>query len=294
MSTLFDRRWRVQVGTFDVSDLDCKFKIKRGLGTHGGSCELEVYNLTEDHRNALHATPRTVFVQIDAGYASGISRLFQGTSRRINLVREKTDWLCKITAGDGEYGIRSARIAQGFPAGTTIPTVVQSIATAMGVGAGNALTALAGVRFVDGTAAFPGGTVAHGLASRELTTLCDAVGLEWSIQDGTLLLLPIGGALQRDAIVLAPDSGLLDSPQVGKKNKLKATCLLVPGLGPGCKVQLVSAGTNGFFRVEKIEFEGETRGPPWEAKMDLSAWPPPARVAPIVASPETPTPAASG
>ena len=294
MTTLFDRRWRVQVGTFDVSDLDCAFKIKKQHAGSPGDCELTVYNLWRDHRDALHATSRGAYVQIDAGYADGMSRFFQGTSRRINVLRVRTDWVVKVTAGDGEFGIRRARIAQGFPRGTTLTTVVQALATAMGVGVGNAVTALGSARFNDGTAIFPGGTVFHGLASQTLTTLCDAVGMEWSVQDGQLLVLPIGGALQREAIVLSPSTGLLDSPEVGKKNKLRAKCLLIPGLSPGVKVQVISAGTNGFFRVTKLEAKGETRGKDWDATLDLSPYPPPPPVTPVVASSTAPTTSAPG
>ena len=94
----------------------------------------------------------------------------------------------------------------------------------------------------------------------ELGRLCDSIGYTWSVQDGNLQLLPNGGALAREAILLSPDTGLVGSPEQGKHGVVKAKAFLVPGLVPGQTVQLQSRGTSGNYRIETAEYTGESRG----------------------------------
>ena len=47
---LFMRSWRVQVGPFATTDLDCSFKIERTTAARPGTCELTLYNLSAEHR----------------------------------------------------------------------------------------------------------------------------------------------------------------------------------------------------------------------------------------------------
>ena len=272
---LFGRRWTVQVGALQTSELDVKFKIKRRLAGRAGKCELDIFNLSAEHRAQAKAAGHP-FVQIQAGFREGTSLLFQGDARKVDDIREDTTWTLKVTAGDGETAIRSARVGDhgtpgSFTAGTGIAAVVQALAGAMGVGVGNALTALQG-----SSVAFPSGTVVHGRASEELGRLCDSAGLLWSVQDGNLQLLPVNGALQREAILLSDASGLVGSPQQGKGGVVKATALLIPGLVPGQVVQLQSRGTNGVFRIETAEYVGESRGTgpkTWAAELTLRVRP---------------------
>ena len=42
---LFDRRWRVTVGTLASGEIDLRFKVTRTLHARPGTCELELFNL---------------------------------------------------------------------------------------------------------------------------------------------------------------------------------------------------------------------------------------------------------
>ena len=173
----------------------------RSLYGYAGTCDLEIHNLSEAHRREILAAPRrSTFVEVQAGYVDGLALLFRGDKRKGVPEREGTDWIVRITAGDGEHALRSARVARSFASGSTLQQVVQHIADAMGVGAGNAVTALRGATLGALDATFAEGTILHGLAAAELTRLTSSAGLTWSIQDGVLQVLPRGGALARDAV----------------------------------------------------------------------------------------------
>ena len=265
---LFRRAWRVQVGTLDVSNLACKFKVSRSLYGYAGTCDLEVKNLSEQHRNEILRAPRrSTYVEIMAGYAEGMALIFRGDKRKTVPVREGTTWTIKITAGDGEHALRNARVGRSFASGSTLQQVVQHIADAMGVGVGNAATALRGATLGGLDAVFPEGTILHGLAAEELTRLTSSAGLTWSIQDGVLQVLPRGGALAREAILLAAGSGLIGSPEVVNRRTVNVKALLIPGLVPGQQVVLDSDVAHGAWRISSAEYAGDTHGPEWTASL---------------------------
>lgn len=268
MSDLFRRSWRVQVGTLDVSTLACRFKVSRSLMGYAGTCELEVRNLSDAHRRELLASPRRrTFVEIQAGYEGGRALIFRGDLRKVIPARDGVDWIVKITAGDGEHALRNARVSQSFAAGASIEQVIRAIVDAMGIGIGNAVQALRGARLGALDGAFPEGTVLHGPAESELTRLVDSAGLTWSIQDGNLQILPRGGALAREAILLSPSTGLVGVPEVVNRRTVTVKALLIPGLVPGQQVVLGSSIVQGAWRISVAEYAGDTHGPDWTATL---------------------------
>lgn len=265
---LYDRRWRVQVGSLDASSLACKFKVKRSLYGYAGTCELEIKNLSAEHRREILAAPRrSTFVEVMAGYAEGMALIFRGDKRKAVPVRENTDWVLKVTAGDGEHALRNARVARSFAPGSTLQQVVQHIADAMGVGVGNAVSALRGATLGGLDDTFAEGTLLHGLAAAELTRLTSSAGLTWSIQDGVLQVLPRGGALAREALLLSRETGLIGAPEVVNKRTLTVKALLIPGLVPGQQVVLESGIAHGAWRISSAEYSGDTHGAEWTATL---------------------------
>lgn len=267
---LFSRRWRCRVGTLQTTNVDVTFKIERHLTGRAGTCELKLFNLSPDHRSELHGLPRGTIVQVEAGYADGMSMLFRGDSRRINNRRDGTDWITEATAGEGEFSIRTARAARSFAPGTQIGEVVRYLAGAMGLdGTGNIASALNG-RVLDGLdAILPEGVVLHGHVAPQLSSLLRSLGLTWSVQGGVLQVIPRGGALGRSAVLLRAGSGLVDSPERGQHGIVTAKALLIPDLVPGQRVQLESAVISGLYRIEKVEYSGASQGADWHAQMDL-------------------------
>lgn len=284
---LFGRRWRVQVGEIASTDLDVKFKVTRHHAARPGTAEIALYNLTPSHRAEILKSPRArhwllnapgqpdspgnagTLVELAAGYGDDAPTIFRGTLRRVTEKRDGNDWITTVTAGDGAYAIRSARVRRSFSADTQLATVMRALADAMEVGHGNLDEALAGAAFERVGAIFPEGTVIHGQAADEMTALCRSAGLEWSIQDGHLLVLERGAAIRRQAVVLSPDTGLVGSPERNGRRRAKATALLIPDLVPGRIVDLRSEIVAGEFRILHAEYSGDSRGADWHAALDM-------------------------
>jgi hypothetical protein len=270
---LFRREWRVQVGTLDVSNFALKFKAKRTLAARAGTLDLEIRNLTEAHRREIQNARRfRTFVEVHAGYVGGMSLIFRGDLRKAVPAREGTDWLVKVTAGDGEHAIRSTRVSRSFAPGTTVTAVVTHLAEAMGVGIGNAREALRGASL--GTAGLLGdtfaeGTVVYGNAAAELTRLCESARKTWSIQEGNLQILPLGGSLTRTAILLSPGTGMVGTPEVVSRRVITVKALLQPGLVPGQQVVVQSDALLSVapWRITEAEYSGDTHGTDWYATL---------------------------
>lgn len=274
MTDLYRRAWKVQIGSLDVSDLSIKFKAKRSLAARAGTLDLEVRNLTPEHRREIVTARRFhTFVEVIAGYQGSESLIFRGDLRKAVPSRDGTDWVVKVTAGDGEHAIRTARVSRAFASGTTLSTVITHIAEAMGVGIGNAREELSGASLGALGETFPEGTVLHGFASAELTRLCASSRKTWSIQDGNLQILNLGGHLARDAIFLSPDTGLIGSPEVQTRRVITAQALLQPGLVPGQRVVIQSGVllSTAPWRITECEYSGDTgpNGNDWHVNMTL-------------------------
>ena len=263
---LFRRAFRVSVGDQGFQDFDLSFKVARTLNATPNTCELKLYNLSETSRAHLAAG---ALVRLEAGYVSGLTLLFSGDVRRVHTKVEGTERVTTIEAGDGERAHRGARVLRSFGPSATVDTVVAALAEAAGVGVGNAREALIGAGFGRVPGGYPQGTVVDGAIADELTRVCASAGFEWSIQDGVLQLLQRGSALDRLAVVLSADTGLLEA-SVSKSGKLSAKALLIPDLVPGRKVDVRSPNARGLFRVTKAEYAGDTTGDDWTTSLEGS------------------------
>jgi hypothetical protein len=258
----------------DVSDLRCTFKGKKSLKAEPNTCEVKVWGLAESSRKLLEEGEKLV-VRLEAGYVStGTSQLFLGEVRAASTEWDGPDCITTITTGDSEKEMQEARIHYSVGPSVPVDIAMTAIAKALKVGAGNLAQAIATLKTKGVAAMFGPGTVISGNAARELTDFCRSAGLEWSIQDGSLQILDAGKALEGLAVQLSSSSGLIGSPVVdfnaSSKTKkggtfVKAKCLLIPELAPGRKVVFDSRLVSGGFRIEEVEYQGDTHGDDWFA-----------------------------
>lgn len=267
---LYGKSLLVTVDDIDLSGFDAAFQVTRTLKASPNTCELRVYNLGKALRRELATKVKDgLFVSIAAGFGNRLCQIYRGDLRDAFSVREDTGWLTTISSGDGEKARRNARIRRAFPRGTKVDVVLRALTESLGVGMGNSTRALLQPRkLTHGSSEFVTGTVTHGSAAAQLTELLNSVGMEWSIQDGELQVLDKGRALEGEAIVLTPETGLVGSPEPGHKGTVKATVLLMPGLQPGAQVLIETSEVHGLFRIERIDYAGDTAQDDWVAHIE--------------------------
>ena len=183
-------------------------------------------------------------------------------------------------SGDGEQAVLGTRIRVTYGNQVQIGTCINDIAKALGVGAGNLSYAVSQLQNRGLTTIYPRGVALSGNAWKELVTICKSCGLEATIQDGALLILEQGQALQNAAVRLAADSGLEGSPTADNDGTVNAVARLIPELRPGCKVQLetvarvgsISGGSSvskGVFRIYDAEYTGDSHGEDWHVSLGM-------------------------
>ena len=111
-------------------------------------------------------------------------------------------------------------------------------------------------------------------------------GTDWSIQDGKVQMVPRKGYLPGEAVVLTHETGLVGSPEQ-TQDGITVRCLLNPRLRVGGRIKLNNAqvkamqsplkqaagqqaprmDADGFYRILKVEFRGDTRGNDWYADL---------------------------
>lgn len=268
---LFQRTWRVTVGGLNVSELDLTFDVEKSTKREPNTAEINVYNLSETSRSKI-SEEEDPTVTLRAGYEADGDQppvLFVGDARRIFTAADGIDFVTTIQARDLGRAYQAARMNKSYGPGTPISTALRDAVDALGVGRGN--LSEFDVTLSNGARNFATGFVASGQAHRVLNSLVRGAGLRWSIQNGSLQLMQRRQALQTRAVLLSPDSGLVESPTKDEKGIVTARCLMQTGLEPGRRVSIESRLLSGTYEIRKTKYEGDTRGNAWHAIVECKS-----------------------
>ncbi len=263
----------------ELGELRVVFSTKKGDVETPNSAEIRVYNLAENTANRIRGEFSRVVLQ--AGYQGNVGVIFDGTVRQVRRGRENgTDTWLEIIAADGDRGYNFATLNTTLAAGSTPADRVDACGQAFaghGIGTGY-VPDLGGVRL-------PRGKVMYGMARKFMREESVTADTSWSIQDGKIQVLPRAGFLPGEAVVLTHETGLVGTPEQ-TNDGIKVRCLINPRLRVGGRIKLdnksvqaaktdLKAGAqrpprmdkDGFYRILKVEFNGDTRGNDWYADM---------------------------
>lgn len=226
----------------DVSDFKCRFEVRRGDYQNPNTCDLRVWNLSDNTANLIQNEFSQIIVQ--AGYEGSYGQIFQGVIKQVRKGRiDGKDSYVDITAADGDEAYTFATMSLSMAAGTYPTDSVQALVSAMVRGSlTQQLQPPAIVPNLKNTARVRG-RVYYGMARDELRDFAAAYGLSWSIQDGRITFIPLKGYLPGPVPVLSPDTGLIGVPEQ-TQNGIEMTTLLNPNLRIGQLVKLSSATVN--------------------------------------------------
>lgn len=243
------------------------FKIEKSLDRDPNTAEIAVYNLKESTRSLL--SQKEISTTIEAGYAGRAHVIFRGKLDYGKTNRNGTDWISDFESTDGGKETRKQRINVSFRS-IGFAGAIREAANAMGLGLGNLEEKIAQGNIRGALTDFAGGLVMSGQAAPQFDKLVKSFGFEWSIQDEQIVLLEPGGVLDPSKVIaLNKGSGLIGSPQAGDDGTVEARSLMIPSLQPGRKVQITSELVNGFFRVERSVFLGDTWGQDWYSDIEV-------------------------
>jgi hypothetical protein len=257
------------------------FEITKTIYRTPNQALIKVYNLTDAHEKQIDREYNDVILV--GGYRGQERTFFRGNIRFTHFYREDNDHMSEINAGDGDKDFRNALVnftlAAGHDDEQTIRQLVTSMrATTMGYVAGKKVK----------TKRIRGRTYSGNLRDVMDKIAKDSDG-HWSIQNGTMVLVPVDSVLPGEAIAISSETGLLGAPEVNNKG-IKIKCMLDPRITPGCKLWLanndvkqkhlkaategqkhklhgpkapVRLDPDGVYKVYAVKMVGDTRGPDW-------------------------------
>lgn len=242
------------------------FKITKTVKKEPNKCELLLYNLKKDNRIALQQRKQETI--IEAGFVDNRSILFQGTLEYSSSNLERTDWITTLQASDGTDKIKSKRINKSLSGPVKAGDVLRVAAEALGLKPGNLRKAIASGSVRGSLSEFTNGIVLSGKADKVLDSVAKSMGYFYSIQDGQLLLLRKGDFLGTTAVVISSETGMVGAPEPGEDGFVNVRTMIQPNLGPAHRVEIRSEEVRGFYRIERVDYSGDTTGQDWYADLE--------------------------
>ena len=287
MSELYGREYTLNVGgiliatrTLDQMEqeaLRITFKITKTLKKEPNKAEINVYNLSPQTREYF-STQRNALVELLAGYAGQTPRIFLGNLHYANSSKQGVDWITTFQSADGGKRQKQARAKISLKGPVNVRQVLKELAKSLETDIGNVFDKLeAGSPREALKQVFNNGYVFGGRAEKALSNIMQKYGLDVSIQDNALQAIGPSEILVRGPVpVLRAESegqantGLVGSPEVGEKGSVRVRSLIQPLLIPGAGVDIISKEVEGRFRIDKVDYIGDSRGDDWFADLECS------------------------
>jgi hypothetical protein len=224
----------------EFADFRCTFHVRRGDFQTPNSCDLRIFNLSENTKNKISGKEFTQ-ISIKAGYPGNFGLIFKGSIKQTRKGRvDQKDSYVDITAADADEAYHYATISQSIPAGTNPGGIAQAILNAMkahGVTQGYQPT------FPQNGCAR--GEVLYGMARDEAQDFAWDQDCKWSIQDGALTFIPFTSYIPGQVPVISPSTGLIGVPEQTQQG-LSIRVLLNPNIKIGQVIKLDSKNINQF------------------------------------------------
>ncbi len=263
------------------------------------TCRVRLYNLSDQTVNKLLGLgPMGEYTKIivKAGYQppGNYGTVFQGTITQFTHGRENNiNSFFEIYGADGDAA-NFVVVNQTLAGPVTQEQQIKAV--------GAAMEQQTGIKFYNGTNPFtqsggilPRGKVFYGAYSKYTSQLGVQRKSTWSILNGQLIEVPLGGYLPGDVVVINSQTGLVGTPETTQQG-ITLTCLLNPNIFLGQRIHLnnkeinqtivqdanarqpsealnffASEAADGIYRVCVHEFDGDTRGTSWYSKLTVLA-----------------------
>lgn len=248
----------------NLSALDMTFKVKRTLKHKPNVATVRVFGMSPKTR-LYFSTPKSLSLSLEAGYDGDNELLFLGQIRNSHSQQEGAENVTTFETGDSEKvmaaaGIQATWGAAGISIATALRTLQSTIPQVMsGSQVSNWNKQNAFLATLGETVLHPVGGAIDLRTNRYIDNICRSAGLEWSIQNGQIYVLPKGGTEASREIVLSEDSGLIGSPSVDNAGFLRVKSLILKGLHPGALVRVKAQNVSGDYRIDSAEWIGGTQ-----------------------------------
>lgn len=254
------------------------FDIAKDASENPNEIKIRIWNLKQETRDSIVEPDNVAVLYAGYGEEDGPLLIAYGTVLYGWTYFDGPNVVTEIDVLDGFAEIRDTVVSLGYGAGAKAHVIITDIARQMG------LRLVMANDIADRV--WQNGFSFYGAARVALHKIVQGTGLEYSVQNGELQIIPRRGTTKRQGFVLSADSGLIGHPERMRKgarekarvkdkrtgdNKnivsarqqvdgWRVTSLLLPTLNPGDLVKLESRSVNDWFRVESLRHNGDVGG----------------------------------
>ncbi len=266
MQQLWRRNIALTLGVKDtdeavkITDLRIIFQVEKNSESNPNTAKISVYNISPETRSIAEKEGAVALLEV--GYQDNLEQLFYGDITKSYISRQGSDWVTTVECGDGDQALRSTHIDKSYAPGTDLKTVIADTVKSFKDQGQVIIGSLLGVK----SEKAQNGLAATGSSKDILDKLAEKMGLEWSVQDNILQVVPKDSDLGDDAVLLTPETGLIGTPVIREKEGIEFTALIqTTRFMPGRLVTIQSSLVNGSYKIKSVNFAGDSHGPAFYA-----------------------------
>lgn len=269
MAIIFNRSANLIIGVpgqegRDFSNLRISFQIEKTSESNANTSRITIFNLNKESRSFVEQENLDAF--LSAGYTppgqeSLVEALFQGDLKKGKVENKLSgsDWQTTFEVGDGERALVETKFNKGFAKGASLEKMIGEVSKSFD----KPISTIKGIK----DKIFKNGVTLSGGAKDIMDQLTNEAGVEWSIQDDEIIVLPSKEDDGEESFLISRKTGLIGSP-IKREKGIEFIAALNPKLRPGKRVRIESKFISGDFRIRKVLHDGDTHEGSWQTKVE--------------------------
>lgn len=244
--------------------LHVDFDITKTSSRTPNTGKVQIYNLGESDRRLISksATKLTLYL----GYDGQAELISVADIDSVNSLQVEVDWVTEFTLGEGQSALQSQQ-NRTYKEGSDAKLIISQIASDAGLVVNNTINTVKGL--------ISGGITLEGSTQSALGDMSSELGLDFSVQNDELFIAGSDGVSDGEAVVVAPDTGLIGYPEITDKG-VNLKVQIQSGIFPGKVIKLETTGfiidsgqsqkktesreDSGFYVCQQVRFQGNNYG----------------------------------
>jgi hypothetical protein len=258
-----------------ISNLRITFDIRKTLNWGANTANIRVWNLSQERRSEIKDYGDEITLYAGSEGDGGEQLLFLGDTTNVAHTFAQPEIISRFECGDGERFLNGRLTNVSYGDDISIRSIVLDMCNLVGLGQPEYFEATPNI-------AWENGFSFTGLFKDGMDKAVKALGLNWSIQNGKVIIAQEALGRQNPPFVINADSGMIGVPERftykkrdpftgNRKVGWKVTTTLRPEIIPGDKVQIEADRINlkGLFTVDTVQHQGDTHGLPWYSQFEV-------------------------
>lgn len=244
--------------------LHVDFDITKSASRTPNTGKVNIYNLSESDRRLISKSAVRLLLYL--GYDGNADLISVADVDFVNSMQTEVDWVTVFTLGEGQKALQS-QYNRTFKEGSDAQFIVKQIAEDSGLIVNNTINTVKGL--------ISGSITLEGSTQSVLGDMSSDLGVDFSVQNDELYVSGSDGVADREAVIVAPDTGLIGYPEVTDKG-VNLKVQVQPGILPGKVIKLETTGfiiesgqsqkktddrdESGFYVCQQVQFQGNNYG----------------------------------